>query len=80
MLIIRKVIPVLEDGLVMGLTTQEVQQLVAILLTSQQTPQATVRYVGRYVDIRRELWMPSSHLHMHMEELVGKNQILHHGH
>ena len=63
--------PVLEGGLVTGLTAEEVQQLVVTLPTFQQTPQATVRCVGRYRDIRRELWMPSTLMRMHMEKLVG---------
>ena len=47
LLISKKEIPVLVDGVdTTILTVQEVQQLLVILLTFQQTPQATVRCVG----------------------------------
>ena len=53
------------------LAVQEAQQLVVTLLTFQQTPQATVRYVGRLRDTRKELWIPFIHLPIHMEKLIG---------
>ena len=62
------------------LAVQEAQQLVVTLLTFQQTPQATVKCVGRLRDTRRELWMPFIHLHIHMEKLIGIHQILHRDH
>ena len=37
----------------------------------QQTPQATARFVGRYGDIRRELWIPSIHLHNYANAWKG---------
>ena len=46
-LILAEEIPVLVDGLATTLTVQEVHQLVVTLLTFQQTPQATVRCMGK---------------------------------
>ena len=63
--------PALVDRPNTSLIVEEVQQLVVTLLTFQQTQQATVRCVGRYGDIRRELWMPSTLMHMHTERLIG---------
>ena len=83
-LILAEEITALVDGTAttaLIITAEEVQQLVVTLFTFQQTPQATVRCVGKYEDLRKELWMPSTLMHMHMERLIGIHQILlHHDH